>query len=121
MSAQRAAGNPQVARLERVPATSPVTSTESRFPSLREIRGIDCPTPKCFANASCTGRVTWDSSGAFWIETECPDCQTCGLHATPATKRLGDALMASAPDAHEDLIREFIRTRPAGAHPLRDA
>jgi hypothetical protein len=98
----------------------PPSSSESTFPSLREIRGIDCSTPKCLANAYCTGRVVWETSGQIWLETECADCQACNLHATPATQRLGDALVDAHPDAREALIREFVRSRPAGAHPLRD-
>ena len=95
------------------------TASEAYFPWLREIRGIDCPTPKCRANACCTGRVKWEASGQFWVETECPDCRELDLHATPETNRLGEALLGAASEAREPLIRDFVRTRPEGPHPLR--
>ena len=96
------------------------SAKKSYFPMLREIRGIDCPTPKCLTNASCTGRVAWEPSGQFWIEFECADCHESNWTATPATQRLGQVLGGADPAAQEALIREFVQTRPEGPHPLRD-
>jgi hypothetical protein len=94
--------------------------TERHFPRLRDICGIDCTIPKCGTSAFCTGRVTWQLGGRFEVETECPDCRTVGPVWTPATQRLGDALRLASGEAEESLIEQFVASRPAGPHPLRD-
>lgn len=57
---------------------------------LTQLTRVDCPTPKCRANAAGTGRARRDERGQWYVEYACPDCRETWTSWRPETQRLLD-------------------------------
>jgi len=98
------------------PAAAP--PGEQYLPALQGLRGIDCPTPGCRANAYGTGMVRW-RDGQLYVEVRCTDCHELHLFGTPRTFALGEALRARPAGEHARITATFIAACEPGPHPFR--
>jgi hypothetical protein len=92
------------------------------FPELRRLRGVDCTTPKCCANAYGTGQIVRSESPRLllWsIAFHCPDCDDEMLIGSPAVDALVAQLLAEAPARHAEIVAQWVAPRIGDAHPCR--
>lgn len=83
---------------------------------LRRLKGVDCSTPKCRANAYGTGRIFTDGR-LHYVEFMCPDCDDPMLIGAPDVDDLALELAGASPEEHELIVTRWVKPRIGDVHP----
>jgi len=89
--------------------------------ALKELRGVDCSTPKCRANAFGTGRLLQREllGKPYWtMEFHCPDCGDPMEVWAPSIQELADRLEGAVESEREAIARLWLAGR-GGPKPWR--
>jgi hypothetical protein len=91
-------------------------------PALKQLRGVDCSTPKCFANAHGTGRIMRGElagQAVFHVEFDCPDCGSL-MHVHSAdVDRLVEELAVAPAGKRDSIAERWVAPRIGDVHPCR--
>ena len=90
------------------------------MPALRDLRGVDCPVPRCCANAYATGRLLRARGTCrdhWYLETHCLDCGETTLTGSMRVDALANAALA-ADEQRDAIARAWVEACPP-THPCR--
>lgn len=94
---------------------------EIELPALRELRNVDCPTSRCYANAYGTGRllhIVYPTRDHWYVEFCCPDCGDPHTIGTKRVDALGKAIRKARASERDAIARAWVAQCPS-THPCR--